>query len=81
MGWVFASPFPHRKFNTVVVFHFLGGEDYEDVVIDVPLTFGEVRKCIGISVIEDPDIEEDETFYVVLWTLSAHVTILDDGKT
>lgn len=49
------------------------------MVVNVPIAFGEARKCIGISVIADPNIEEDETFYVVLDTYVVNVTILDDG--
>lgn len=52
------------------------------MAIDVPITFGEVRKCIGISIFEDPYFEEDETFYVELQTIRIHVivTIINDGR-
>ena len=62
--------------------HTIGGEDYEELSVEVPIRFGVTRKCVGISILEDSKVEENEMFQVVIEELgiSTQVAILDDGK-
>ena len=62
--------------------HPIGGEDYEELSVEVPLRFGVGRRCVGISILEDSEYEENEMFQVVIEDLriSTQVAILDDGK-
>ena len=59
---------------------FLGGEDY--VSVDRRVSNSEDRVCIGIVILEDDVVEEDETFEVNVVgegiRIFATVTILDD---
>ena len=50
--------------------------------MEVPIRFGVTRKCVGISILEDSKVEENEMFQVVIEELgiSTQVAILDDGK-
>ena len=59
------------------------GEDYEDFSTEVTIRLGDERRCVhvGVSILEDGDVEQDETFQVIVENLgiSSTVAILDDG--
>ena len=75
-----------KKTQAIIVYsyfdHTLGGEDYEGLTVEVPLRFGVGRRCVGISILEDSEFEENEMFQVVIEDsrISTQVAILDDGK-
>ena len=57
----------------------IGGEDYVSLDREVSLMDDE-RMCVGIIILEDDVVEEDESFQVIVegFDISATVTILDD---
>ena len=58
----------------------LGGEDYVSLDREVSLIGDDNRMCVGIIILEDVAVEEDEFFQVIVegYDTSATVTILDD---
>ena len=61
----------NRQSETCLLQHLVyilhtGKEDYEELYVEVPIRFGVSRKCVGISIIEDREAEEDESFQVLI---------------
>ena len=50
--------------------------------MDIQLRIGEERSCVGIVILEDSLVEQDEAFAVTIQELGVGATlvILDDGK-
>ena len=58
----------------------IGGEDYVSLDREVSLIGDDERMCVGIIILEDAVVEEDESFQVIVegYDTSVTVTILDD---
>ena len=58
----------------------LDGEDYIGINKDISLQLGDERRCVGIVIIDNVQLESDETFQLSISGLEVvtSLTILDD---